>query len=129
MVEFHLADDVTQRGLRQFLDGVGQIVDFVNGLKRVDNLEVEQRVDLHLNVIFGDNVLLVEVVHLFAQVDRVGVDVASVGHRDDGFGTVYERDDDVDAGFEGGVIFAEPLNNLCFRLWNDDQCHLRENQH
>ena len=71
MVQFHFTDDVTQRGLSKFFNGVGQVVNLVNSLKGVHNLEVEQSIDLHLDVIFGDNVLLVEVVHLLAKVDCV----------------------------------------------------------
>ena len=96
LVKFEFTDDVTQGGLREFLDSVGQIADFIHRLEWVNNLEIEQRVDLHLNVILGDNVLLVKVINLLAKVNLVGVDIASVGQRDDSLSLVDKRDDDVD---------------------------------
>ena len=84
--------------MREFFDSIWQVVDFIHGLERVNNLEVEQGVDLHLNVVFCNHVLLVEVIHLFAQVDDVGVAVAAVFERDYHFCAVNERHDDVHAG-------------------------------
>ena len=99
LVQLHLADDVTQRGLRELLNGVGQVVDFIDSLERVHDLEIEQRVNLHLDVILGDNILLVKVVHLLAQVYGVTVHIPSSVHCDNSLGSVHKRDDNIDTRF------------------------------
>ena len=123
LVQLHLADDVSQRCLCELLNGVRQVVDLVNSLEWVHNLEIEQGVDLHLNVVFRDHVLLVEVVNMFAQVYRVRVGIASACHRYDGLCAVYERYDDVNARFQGVIIFSQTLNDLCLALRNNHHGH------
>ena len=95
LVEFKLSDDVTQSGLRKFLDGIGQIAYLVNSLERVDNLKIKQGVDLRLHIVFCNHVLLVEVVDLLTKVDRVAVDVAAAAHGYNLLGAVNKRYDDV----------------------------------
>ena len=52
-VEFHLADDVAQRGLGQLFDGVGEIGYLVHHPLGIHDLIVKQGVDLGDDVVFG----------------------------------------------------------------------------
>ena len=112
LVEFHLTNDVTQCRLRQLLDSIRQVVDFVYRLERVDDLEIQQRIDLHLDVILGNHVLTVEVIHLFAQVDAAGIGIASVLDRHNLLGMVDEGDDKVNTWVQGSIILTQSLHNF-----------------
>jgi len=65
---------------------------------------------------------------LLTQVDAIGVMIASACHGDDGFGPVHKGDDDVDAGFERGVVFSKPFHNFSLALRDDDKAHLHQHQ-
>ena len=119
LVQLKLADDVAQGGLRELLYCVGQVVNLVHGLERVDNLEVQQGVYLRLHVVFGYNVLLVEVVHLFAQVDGVGVEVTAVAHGNYGLGLVDKGHNNVHPGLQCGLVAAQTFYYHRFALRHD----------
>ena len=71
LVEVHLADNVTQRGLGQLLDGVGQVADLIGRAHRVGDLREEQPVDLDDDVVARDHTLLREVHDRLAQVKAI----------------------------------------------------------
>ena len=106
MVQLHLANDVTQRGLRKFFNSVGQVVNLVNSLKGVYNLKIQQRINLHLNVVFGNYILFIKIVNLLAQVDSIRVAIPPIGKGYNSFCTVYERNDDVNSGFQRSIILT-----------------------
>ena len=81
-----------------------------------------------LYVVLGDYVLLVEVVHLLAQVDGIGIHITAATHGNDFLCTVDERNDYVDAGLQRGIILAETLDNLGLRLGNDDKTFLDQHK-
>ena len=119
-VQLHFADHVTQCGLREFFNSHGQVLDFVDGLHRVDDLEVKQGVDFGHHIILGDDALFVEIVHLLTHVDARGTGDAAVLPTDDGFlGLLDDGQDDIDASVQGAVVLAETLDNHRFRLGND----------
>ena len=82
-------------------------------------MEVEQSIDLHLDVILGDNVLLVEVVHLLAKVDCVRIRVAAIGHSYDVFRFIHKGYDDVDTWFEDCSKLTQAFDDFRFRLGNN----------
>jgi len=128
LVEFHFTNDVTQGGLRKFFNGVWQIVDFINSLEWIYNLEIKQGIDLHLDVIFRDYVLAIEIVHLFAQINSIAIHVAARPHGNHLFGAVDKRNDEVDARTECGEILTEPFDDLGLALRNDDYGLLDEDE-
>ena len=62
-VQFQFADNVTQRRCRQVLDGVHRIFDAVGKQFRVGYLKINDGVDHHRNVVFGDNRLRLKIEH------------------------------------------------------------------
>ena len=69
LIQFQFADDISEGGLRQLLNGIGQVVDFVNRFNRIYNLKVNQSIDLCDNVVFCNHALFREVKDCFAQID------------------------------------------------------------
>ena len=128
LIQLEFTDDVTQCGLRQLLDSVGQVIDLIHGLERVHNLEIQQCIDLGHYVILGNHVLLVEVVHLLTQVDYIGGAIASVLISHNALGAVDERDNDIDTWFEGGIILTQALNDLGLTLRNNHEAILYQNK-
>ena len=133
LIKLQLTDYVTQGGLGELFDSVGQVVNLVNGLYGVYNLEVEQGVDACGYVVFGNHVLLGEVVDLLTQVDTWAVlerhaHVAlPVGHRVavvDAPWLFEDGPDDVDTRGEGFVVLTQSLNDAGFGLLDD--CQTRE---
>ena len=57
IVEFALADDRPQRGLRDLPDGELIVLDIDDGLARIDDLEVDDGVDADGDVVAGDALL------------------------------------------------------------------------
>ena len=108
----------------ELFDSVRQVVDFIYRFEWIYNLEIEQCVDFRLHVVLGDNVLLGEVIHLFPEVDIVGIYISSSHHRYNILCPIYKGDYDVDTWLEGSMIATEPLDNSRFRLWDDDKRHL-----
>ena len=128
-VQFQFADNVTQGGLREFFDSVRQVIDFIHSAFRFHDLEVEQSIDLSLHIVLRNHILLIKVIHLFAQVDRVGVEIPAVGISHSGFGSVDERDDDVHTRLQCGIIFAQAFNNFGFGLGNNHQTFFHKDEH
>ena len=89
-------------------------------------MEIEQSVDFHLYIILSDDILAVEVIDLFAEVNPVGIDIASARHCHQRLSMVYEGDDDIDAWLKGLVIASKAFDNLSFRLWDDDDSLLQD---
>lgn len=137
LVELELADHVTQRGLGEFLQCVGQVVDLVHRFLGVDDLEIEQGVDLGGHVVLGDHLLRREVVDLFAQVDGCrgcdGDNGASVDHGLDAAGVddlgfVDKRPYCVQSRVEDAVEASETLDYAGFGLRHDlDACRHHDN--
>ena len=69
LIQRVLAEDRAQGGLGQHHGGVEERLHVDDGGLRIDNLEVENRVDLHRHIVLGDNVLRRDLDHLNAQVD------------------------------------------------------------
>ncbi len=69
LVERHLADDVTEIGLRQLGDGEDEVRDVVEQTLRIGRLEVDDGIDRDGHVVLGDDFLRRNVDHLLAHVD------------------------------------------------------------
>ena len=70
LLERHAADDVAQRRHRELLDRLDVVRDLVRRGLRVVHLEVDDRVDVHDEVVLGDDRLRRERDDLLAQVDQ-----------------------------------------------------------
>src|SRR5690606_14803563 len=119
LVEIHLAAHVTERGLRELAHGQRQVRDFVRGADRVDDLDVEQRIDADRHVVLGDDRLLGNVENRFAQVDARGAPDAAVGDPDQLAGRVEERNDHVQTAREGPGGTPQPLDDHALALLDD----------
>src|SRR5262245_23562878 len=106
VIEIERADHVSERRQRELLDAPAKVLHFVDGTDRIHYDEINNRVDFHRHVVARDHGLRFDFRDLLAQVD---------GFTD----RVEERDDDVEAGFGGAVIFAEPLDELHLLLRHD----------
>ena len=138
LIELKFSYHVSQSGLGEFLDCVREVVDFIYGLYRVDDLEVEQGIDSGGHVILGDHALLREVIDLLPEVDLAGGAVAHIGvaiHVNYGVTgvyhprAVYDRPDDVDSGLEGPVVLSEPFDHPGFCLRDDPYAAEDEDYH
>jgi hypothetical protein len=105
-LQVHATDDVAERGDGELLDRLDVAGDLVGGGSGVGDLVVDDRVDVHDQVVLGDHRLGRERHDLFAEVDAVA----------DG---VDERDHDVEARVERARVAAEALHDGGARLWND----------
>ncbi len=92
--------------MRQLDAGVAVVADTIAGEFRVDDLQVDDAIDDHLDVVFGHTGLAGDVDGFFFQ-------CVLVGH------FVNERNQDVEAGFEGFGVFAEALDDEGGSLWDD----------
>ena len=72
VIQLHLTNDVAQGGGGQALDGCDGLVDAVGVELGVHYLEEDHRVDLHGDIIAGDDRLGREVRHLLFQADLFG---------------------------------------------------------
>ena len=72
MVQLHFADDVAQGGGRQALDGGNGLVDAVGVELGIHHLKEHHGIDLHGNVIAGDDRLRGKVCHLLLQAHLFG---------------------------------------------------------
>ncbi len=126
-IQLQLTDDVPQGGLRQLLNGIGQVIDFVDRFDRVCDLEVNQRIDFRDHIVLRYDPLLGEIKNRFAQVHAVFqfvldhfLPIRPFG--DDApcdiTGPVDDGDDDVDASMKGSSILAKALNDHGFALAN-----------
>ena len=79
---------------------------------------------MHLYIVLGNHVLLVEIVHLFTQVYRARIVIVTTLLGYNYLGAVDEWDDDVDTGLQRGVVLAEALDDAGFRLRDDYYSHL-----
>jgi hypothetical protein len=118
VLERHAADHVAQRGYGQLLDrlqGVGHLVR--RGLG-VGDREVQDGVDSDDQVVLCDDRLGCERDDLLAQVD----------HR---LEPVHERDEDRQAGVEGALVAAQPLDDASAGLRNDADgpCGYEQHEH
>ena len=128
LVKVHLSHHVAQGGLGELLNGVGQVANLINGLKRVNNLKIDQGVDLGDHVVAGNNVLLGEVVDVLAQVNavlklknaddfavepRLGVAPVNLPR------TINNRNNNVDARLQRAVVLAKALDEHGFGLLHD----------
>ena len=67
LIQLHVANDVAQRGSGQVFDGVHGTLHAVSIQLGVRNLEIDDGVDLHGDVILGDHGLGREIRHLLLQ--------------------------------------------------------------
>ena len=107
MVQLHFTDDVAQGGGRQALDGRDGLVDAVGVELGIHDLEEDHGVDLHGDVVTGD--------------DRLGREVGDLLLQADLFGhPLHERDLDVQAGAPAVGVAAQPLDDVGHGLGHDD---------
>ena len=118
LVQLQLADDVTQGGSGQILDGAHGILHAVGVQLGIGDLEVDDRVDLHGDVVLGDDRLGVEVRHLLLEADLL--------HH-----PLDERQLEVQAHAPYAVEGAETLHHIGLGLLDDidaaDDDHQNEN--
>ena len=105
MVQLHIADDITQGGGGQALDGENGPLHTVGIQLGIGHLVEYDGIDLHGDIILGDNRLGCKVHHLLLQRD-------AFGH------TVHQRHLKVQAGLPGGVVGTQALNDELGRLRN-----------
>ena len=106
IVQVHRADHGAQVGLGQLADGVGQVVDPVGGVGRVDHLDEDDGVDLDGDIVLGDHLLLRHRQHLFHHVHPPP-------------DALVERGQQGHAGLEGAGVAAEPLDGELSALGHD----------
>jgi hypothetical protein len=106
------ADHVTQRGDGRLLDGLDEVRDLVGGRLGVGDLEVQHRVDVDDEVVFGDDRLRGKRHHLLSQVDT-------------GPYPVDERHDRVQARIQRPAVGAQPLDDVGARLRHANQLLLQ----
>ena len=106
MVKLHLTDDVAQGSGGEVLNRRERTLDTVSIKLGVGDLEEYDGVDLHRHVILGDHRLRLEINDLFLNRNLFG-------------DPVDERDLDVQAGFPGGLIGAQTLDDVDNRLRNN----------
>ena len=118
MVQLHLADDVAQRGGRQALDGRDGLVDAIGVELGIHHLKEDHGVDLHGDVIAGDDRLRGEVGDLLFQADLL-------------CHPLEERNFNVQAGAPCLGIAAKTLDDVDHRLGHDDDVgddHQQDNE-
>ena len=106
LVKLHLTDDITESGGAEVLQTGQRRFDAVDIQFRIEDLAEHDGVDLHGDVILGDDRLGREVQDLFLQRNFLG-------------DAVEERDLDVDSGLPDGVEFTETFHDIGLRLGND----------
>ena len=106
MVEFHFADDRTQRGHDHVADRLGEILNAVDRLDRVRHLDEGDGVDHDHRVVTGDDFLLLNV-----EDDVLGGDF--VGDR------IEVRNDEAQTGQQGHPVLAQTLHDPFLTLRND----------
>ena len=106
MVEFHVTDDVAQGGRREVLDRRDRALHTVGVQLRVRDLEIDDGVDLHGDVIARDHGLRREVDNLLLQRNLL-------------CDAVNERDFEMQAGAPCGMEGAETLEYIGVCLRND----------
>ena len=109
-IQLQFTDDVTQRRRRKILNGNHRLFNTIGKELRIRHLEVDNRIDLHGNVIFCDNRLGWEVRHLLFQRDNLCY-------------PLNKRNQKMDTDTPGCFVCTEALNHICFRLLdNADPC-------
>ena len=104
MVELHIADDVPQRRCGKVFNRRNRALHAVGIQLRVGDLEIDDRVDLHRDVVLGDHGLRREIDDLLLERNLL---------RD----AVDERHLEMHAGAPGRVVSAEALHDVgvCLR--------------
>ena len=105
LVERHRADHVAERRHREQVDRREVVGDLVRRRLRVGDLEVDDRLDVHDDVVLRDHGLRRERDDLLAQIEQRA-------H------AVDERDDDGEARVQRPAVAAEPLDHAGARLRN-----------
>jgi len=103
LIELEIADDVTQGGGGEVLDGDHGLLDAVGVELGVGDLEIDHGVDLHGNVILRDNRLGREVRHLLLEGD-------DLRH------ALNEGNLEVQTDVPGGLVGAQALDDIGLRL-------------
>ncbi len=116
LLERHATDHVAERGDRQLLDRLDVVGDLVGRGLGVGHLVVDDRVDVHRQVVLGDHGLRRERHDLLAQVDE----------RPE---PVDERHQDRQSRVERAAEPAEPLDDAGARLRDDSHRPRQHEQH
>ena len=116
LVELHFADDVAERRGGEVLDGVHRVLDAVGVELGVGDLKIDDRVDLHGDVILGDDGLGIEVGDLLLEADFLD-------H------ALNEGDLQVQADVPGRAVRAETLDDVGAGLLHDVDVAHNENEH
>ena len=115
-IEVQLAHQVTQGRHGQLADGHGNIGDFINRTDRIGDLEIDDRINQHGHVVFGDDRLRGEVDDHLAQVDAVHVAPfeADLAH------VIQKRHDEMQAARTKPVELAQALDDHRLTLLDDE---------
>ena len=105
-IQVALAAFRAQRGLRQHGDGGEIIRGAIAGACGVGDLVIQHAIHLHLGVVARDT-------DLRRDVDGKLGETVAIGD------AIHERDDDVQAGLQCPVVFAEPLDHPGILLRHD----------
>ena len=115
LVQLHGPDDGAQRGLSQLAGGQDVVLDLDDGVGRVQNPEVDHRVDLDGHVVLGDDLLDGNVHGQDAQVHA--------------YGAVDDRDEEDDAGPAAAGQPSEPEDDQPLVLRHDPDGRGQDQQH
>ena len=117
LLQRQAADHVAQRGGGDLLDAEDVVGHAVDGARRVVDLERHHGVDGHGQVVLGDHGLRREGDHPFTGVHLLA-------H------TVDERDDERQASGQGPGVPAEPFDDCCLALGDEDDrlAHQHQNE-
>ena len=116
LVQFQIADDVSQRRRRQRLHGDHRVLHAVGIELRVRNLEIDDGVDLHRNIILRDDRLRRIIQYLLFQADPLG-------------DPVDKRHFDMNADAPDSLECAQAFNDIRLRLLHDLHIRQYQNQH
>ena len=116
LVKLHTADDITKGGRVQILKRADRAVDAVRIEPRVKDLEINDRVDLHRNIVLGDNIRRSEVTDLLLQRDL---------SRD----PLDERDLKMKAVLPGRLIASQELNDVGIGLRHNLDARQKQNKY
>src|SRR5438093_10723997 len=107
-IQLNLANLAAQRGLRELDDSEEVVRDPVRGAFRIQDLEIEHAVYVHLDVVAGD-------ADLRGNIDGRFLERVPVTDR------VNEREEDVKAGVEGSRVPLQPPHDVGALLGDYDR--------
>ena len=114
-IKFQFADDVTKRGCGQVFNCCQRTFYTIGKLYRIGNLEENNGINLHGNIIFRNNWLRLKVYNLFLDGNSL-------------CNPIQKRTQEVYTGFPCSIKFSQPFYNIDVRLRNNLDSSKEDNQ-